>query len=351
MANEDGKKTIDNMTPDQILREAIETGSVELWAEATKRGASITLDRMLAESAFAGHIVMCVHAIDLGATDYNTMLYRAAEGAREDICELALSKGADPEQALSGAAHGRRAAMCRFARERGAHNWERMLSDSAAAGWRVGCMLAIMWGAKNVLGMFRIAVKCGYVHLCDIAHTSGLDANTMLNYAAQNNNVPFCEAAKGFGADRFENMLRVGASMGHADICRLAHAWGARDLDYALRLAGETGRTDIIELIRKLGVTDSESMLAAAAANGHIDVCRLARRYGATKYNQMLLEAARHGHAGICELAREWGANDWDGMLKEALWAKHYDICALAVKWGADNTELLELFRSVDGSK
>ena len=226
------------------------------------------IDKRLREAASAGDERGCRDAHRQGATDFNGMLYRAAQGGHRDLCELAVH----------------------FAQQNAA------------------------WGATDFNGMLYRAAQGGHHDLCELAKTWGAtNFNEMLNRAARGGHRDLCELAKTWGATNFDWMLNGAARGGHRDLCELAKTWGATDFSMMLSGAARGGHRDLCELAVSwakahgdpLGATDFTGMLYHAACGGHRDLCELAKAWGATNFTGMLYHNIRDD---IKSLAQYWRA-------------------------------------------
>ena len=93
---------------------------------STKRRWDNTIQNLtLSEAAYEGDEDLCRLALDKGASNYDEMLAQAARGGHEVLCKLALDKGAS--------------------------NYDEMLACAKKGGHEVLCHLAESWCAKNTL--------------------------------------------------------------------------------------------------------------------------------------------------------------------------------------------------------
>jgi hypothetical protein len=124
----------------------------------------------LTEAAWIGDHQGCKEAKQQGATDFNGMLYRAAQGGHRDLCELAKSWGAtDFDWMLNGAARGGHRDLCELAKSWGATDFDWMLHWAARGGHRDLGELAKSWGATDFDGMLHWAAQTGHRDLCELA--------------------------------------------------------------------------------------------------------------------------------------------------------------------------------------
>ncbi len=325
---------------------------------AAKSGDLVAVKRILKEGGE-------LHSATVNARDKAGMtpLMWAAQNGEDEIVELLLESGADPDArgpsgltALMRAAYNDHPEIAADLIKHGAELEERSVSAATALAFAAG---------RGSVASLEVLAKAE----ADL-NTGEKDARTPLWLAAQRGDVNVVRALLKAGADlkapdRYgRSALMSAAAEGHVDVMKLLVKAGAdvkartREGDTALGFAAGQGRVDAVRFLLEMHadpnarLVNGASALMIAAAKGRDDVAGTLLKAGADvkardrKGATALMYAAGQGRLDVIRTLLKAGSeiNAWESggrgftALMMAVWDGHRDAVLELLKAGADAT-------------
>ena len=390
------------------------------------------MNYILSSAAENGHenILRMIHDWDIDEIDYRAAVRGAARGGHIHLIVLVLGWGVPyyveeiKNLLAEGATHGHEA-ICRFAKSQGATNWSSMLRRAANVGNEYLCRLAKRWAEEagepftphdydqmywglpsdsdnknNCDRMIDMALEWGAndygkllirgiaagderIFRLALAKNGGViphcfNYNPMIK-AIEMENTHFCTILKDHGYCDWGPAINEAVCRKNDTLYQLIRGWAndCHDVKPMLKYALDHGQTNLFQETMEIeegSIVDwNEYMLLVTDGDGY----RLAKDHGATNSNELLLKAILNNNeplgkiicesnpppAGlfsahewdailvyeastgrykkwVYEYAKQYGATNFKGMLRAATTAKNYECSRLAIKWGARRTQL-----------
>jgi hypothetical protein len=294
-------------------------GGVRMCSLIKEWGAT-DYDSMLERAALEGSERLCRQARDWGANDFDLMLMAAATGGNEHLCHLAIDWGArEYVGMLTHAAMGGHLSLCHLARDllrdKEARSNEEMggicqdaLEIAGETLHEAVCCQLLDWGASPDM-LLSVAVECRNLRLCRLALERGADLAEVFDDVESTNEY----------LNEFERFVCI-APLGSCDeLLFFGAGIEAEELFFGAEIEAEelvavddenrTGEGyELCDIALREGARHVDWLLCKGAYIGAWALCHLAVRHGARDFNGMLLGACAGEQPSLIELAREWGA-------------------------------------------
>ena len=255
----------------------------------------MSTNELLLLGAKIGDAEICVHACVKGANDWYGMLKIGALNGRKNICKLARAWSRDSINyswiLLLYAACGNQLDLCNYALSKGADVWY-MLRGAISGNHLELCERAISLGANLEQALLNEI----YDRLCDpweflhkLGRRNGISCSQFLLSAVRKHDLELCARFHQWGLEDGERMeyshaLGSAAALPNHALCNLLHSWA----------------------ISENAPTSYDEMLQRAARHGDYDLCNRACEWGARNFREMTIGYRNGRDRELSDLADLW---------------------------------------------
>ena len=310
------------------------------WHDLIKRCAPklvVSSNDLLKHAAKNGYRNLLELAKQIGATNFNGTIDLTATGGNIKLMKLLrdwlITQFIDQ---ITAAAHKNNIlATCtellEGRRSITDYNW---ILYCAANGGHIDCMkLAKKWGAADFNMACNGAAQGGHIECLKLLKSWGATKfNYPLRDAAKGGSLKCMKLLKEWGVTKFNWALHDAAEYGQIECMKLLKNWGATKFARAFGSAVWGGQIESMKLLKKWGAlrtTNIDDLLWSAAKHWHIDCLKLLKKWGAVDFNGALVATV----VGECDDRPSFD----NFLLDENETLSQIKCMKLLKEWGATN--------------